>query len=395
MTDAAADLAGRTLAKLRTRLAASDFDGLLLTAPANVQYATGYRSVGSAVHGRSTMAVLVTDTQLIVVGPVADSAPAFDFGLAPDSYLAYGRFYFESAAHPEQRPTELVDQHADRTAAIAAAVRQAGLGLARIGVDLESDDPLRAELADGCPQVHWADAAGWVGTVRAAKLPEEVAVLQRAALLAEDGILAAIEAARVGTTERELAAIVAGTMVAGGGEPRFVVVTSGPRSALADAYATDRPLEPGDLLRFDVGCTVDGYWSDIGRTAVLGKADDRQRRFYDTLLAGEQAQLDRAKPGEIACEIFDLAVRTVQDGGGPNPYRRQHCGHGIGLTTYEPPIIAPGDRGVLAAGMVFCFETPYYELGWGGMMVEDTLVITEDGVRMLTGRARSLTEVPV
>ena len=387
-------LAGATLAKLRGRLAGSGYDALLLTTPANVQYVTGYRSVAAAVHGRSTMAALVTESRVIVVGSVADSAPAFDFGLDPEEYLAYGRFYFESGAGPAQRPTELVDQHPDRVSAVAAAVDLVGVGRARIGLDLPAGDRLAAELAERCPNVWWADAAGWTDAVRATKLPAEIELLQRSARLAEDGILAALRATEIGVTEGDLAAVVAGTMVAGGGEPRFVVVTSGPRSALADAYATDRAVRAGDLLRFDVGCTVDGYWSDIGRTAVLGRADDKQRRFYDALLAGEQAQLDRARPGEIAGDIFDLAVGTVQDGGGPDPYRRQHCGHGIGLSTYEKPIIAPGDRGVLEPGMVFCFETPYYELGWGGMMVEDTLVVTEDGVRMLTGRGRELTEVP-
>ncbi len=93
-------------------------------------------------------------------------------------------------------------------------------------------------------------------------------------------------------------------------------------------------------------------------------------------------------------QIFDRAVAVVEQNGGPVPYRRQHCGHGIGLTTYEQPIIRPGEDGVLAPGMVFCFETPYYELGWGGMMIEDALVITESGASRLTDEVRDLTVVP-
>src|SRR5690606_18514922 len=119
--------------------------------------------------------------------------------------------------------------------------------------------------------------------------------------------------------------------------PRFVVVTAGERAALADAFATDRPLRAGDLVRFDVGGVLDGYWSDIGRTAVVGEPDPLQRRFYDAIEAGEAEQLARIRPGLRAGEVFDLAVREVERRG-LFPYRRHHCGHGIGLDVYEPPI---------------------------------------------------------
>lgn len=94
-------------------------------------------------------------------------------------------------------------------------------------------------------------------------------------------------------------------------------------------------------------------------------------------------------------ELFHRAIEVVEQTGGPNPYRRQHCGHGIGLEVYEAPIVRPDSPTPLEPGMTFCFETPYYELGWGGMMVEDTLVVTDDGVRLLTDRARGLTVIPV
>lgn len=395
MTEAPpATLEQQRLRRLRAELASAPFDALLLTQPANVQYAGGYRSVGAAVHGIAAVAAVVTADELLLVGPVADSAPAFDAGLPEGDFVAYGRFYFES---PDGRATAtgLVDQHADLAAAALTAVRRLGLAHARLGIDTDPQGgAVTSALTDALPGLRVGDAGGWMSTVRAVKLPGEVAILERSARAAEDGIVRAIAAARPGSTERELAAIVAHTMVESGLEPRFVVVTSGPRSALADAFATDRPIARGDLVRFDVGGTLDGYWSDIGRTAVVGPPGDRQRRFYDAILRGEQAELDLAAPGVPASEVFRRAVEVVTAEGGPAPYRRQHCGHGIGLTTYEPPIVRPGDDGLLRPGMVFCFETPYYEVGWGGMMVEDTLVVTEDGCRMLTGRARGLTEVP-
>jgi Xaa-Pro aminopeptidase len=94
-----------------------------------------------------------------------------------------------------------------------------------------------------------------------------------------------------------------------------------------------------------------------------------------------------------AADLFALAVDVTQRRG-LAPYRRHHCGHGIGLDAYEAPIVGPDDDGTLEEGMTFCFETPYYELGWGGMMVEDAVVVTVDGARALTTLSRGLTEVP-
>jgi Xaa-Pro aminopeptidase len=381
--------------KLRERLANAPFDAILAMSASNVDYASGYRSVGAAVHGIPTIAMLVTPTESLMIGPVADSAPAFDSGFPEDDFVAYGRFYFESF-DGTARATSLADQHPDYVSALVEAIARLKLDSATIGID---QDSLSAELRHGLevalPAARWSAASEWLNGVRSQKLPEEVALLTRAAQLAEEGVVAALEAVRTGITEKDLARIVTTTMVSGGMEPRFTVVTSGERSALADAYATDRTIGRGDLLRFDIGGTLDGYWSDIGRTAVVGQPSDKQRRFYDAILAAEERQLAHAKPGVRASELFDIAVAAVEELGGPVPYRRQHCGHGIGLTTYEAPIVRPGDTNELAAGMVFCFETPYYELGWGGMMVEDALVITDSGCTRLTDRARELTVVNV
>jgi Xaa-Pro aminopeptidase len=231
-------------------------------------------------------------------------------------------------------------------------------------------------------------------TVRAVKLPFEQQRLRKAAQLAEEGIAVALAIAAEGVTERDLAARVAATMAAGGGMPRFVVVTTGERSPLADAFPTDLAARPGDLIRFDIGCVYEGYWSDIARTAVVGEPTPRQSSTYRALLQGMLAEFDVVKPGATAGEVFAAAQSTVERLAGPNPYRRHHVGHAIGLSVYERPIIAEGNPTVLEPGMVFCLETPYYELGWGGMMVEDTGVVTDDGFELFTGMDRSLLVVP-
>src|SRR5262249_16862429 len=150
----------------------------------------------------------------------------------------------------------------------------------------------------------------------------------------------------------------------------------------------------GELLRMDVGCDVDGYWSDMARTAVLGAPTPLQRARFDALLAGQQAELQAIRPGCRAGELFDLAVRTTR-AGGLREYRRHHTGHGIGLEIYEPPSIAPGGAEIVLEGMVLCLETPFYEIGWGGILTEDTLVVTADGHRCFTISSRELRVVAV
>lgn len=369
---------------LQAALDESPYDGLALGSAEHIGYATGYRSVASDLFASHRMLALVSGDRTVLVGGASDGAAALDSGIPADDYVPFGTFYFESVDGDAPEP-HLAGRHDSFHDAVAAAVAATGLN-GRIGLDAGAADLVSAIAGGGIERV---DATDWMYDLRAVKLPAEVGLLRLAAQLAEQGIDAAIEEARVGVSEIELANVVAATMAAAGGSPRFTVVTSGPRSALSDARPTDRVLRPGDLLRFDVGCTFEGYWSDVGRTAVVGEPDDLQASRYAAILAGEEAQLGMIRPGITAEDLFDIAVSTVE-ASGLRPYRRHHCGHAIGTEVYERPVIAAGQSTVLRPGMVFCVETPYYEIGWGGMMVEDAVVLTADGAEMLTVSDRSL-----
>lgn len=373
-----------TPTRLRSALAAAPYEWLALGSGPHVGYATGYRSVAGDLFAGHRMLALVSPERTVVVGGASDGAAALEAGIAPDDYVPFGTFFFESAggAAPE---THLSSRHATFAEAAAAAVAQAGLA-GPVGHDAGAADLTALIAGAGAAP---SDATDWMYRLRAVKLPSEIELLRSAAGLAEQGIDAALAAAGHGATEIELASVVAATMAAGGGDPRFTVVTSGVRSALSDARPTHRPLQRGDLLRFDVGCTFDGYWSDVGRTAVVGEPSSLQQQRYRAILTGEQAQLDAARPGITAAELFRIAVSAVEEAG-LRPYRRHHCGHAIGTEVYERPVVAPGHSTMLEPGMVFCLETPFYEIGWGGMMVEDTVVITEDGADALTRSERWL-----
>ena len=378
------ELAIATRDNLRSHLDATPYDWLILGVPQHVAYVTGYRSVAGDIFASHRMAALVNADSVVVVAPVADGGALLDY-VDGDHHEPYGRFYFEGD-HPV---AGFADRHGSFAAALEAAARRFGVS-GRIGIDTAIDQSEQTRLGS-LPGIDEVDesADAWLRRVRSIKLPGEVALLEAAARLAENGIDAALSVAAPGVTERELVAVVAATMVEGGGLPRFLVVTSGERSAFSDARGTDRQLRPGDLVRFDVGCTVDGYWSDVGRTAIVEAPDALTSQRYAAIAAGEEAQLEMIRPGVSAEELFRTAVETVERGG-LRPYRRHHCGHGIGTEVYEPPIVAAGVETLLEPGMVLCLETPFYEIGWGGMMVEDAVELTPTGARRLTHSDRSL-----
>ncbi|HEX7123417.1 MAG TPA: M24 family metallopeptidase, partial [Gemmatimonadaceae bacterium] len=137
-----------------------------------------------------------------------------------------------------------------------------------------------------------------------------------------------------------------------------------------------------------------GYRSDIARTAVLGRPSAKLAAYYQAMLEGEEAMLAAIRPGIPAEDLFRIAVATVQEAGVPH-YRRQHVGHAIGLEVYDALSLAPGVQTPLEAGMTLAVETPYYELGWGGVQVEDLVCVTDDGVRLLNRSSRDLIVLPV
>ncbi|CAH1658407.1 hypothetical protein CHELA20_53388 [Hyphomicrobiales bacterium] len=233
------------------------------------------------------------------------------------------------------------------------------------------------------------DAVPFMLAVRAVKLPGEIALLRAAARMTEAAIEAGMQAARVGVTDKEVAAVVAAAMSAGGGYPRNVTVVGGLDSAFADAFARERPLAPGDLLRFDVGCNYYGYKSDLARTAVMRESTPLQQTRYEALRLGLKAEVDTARAGVTAGEIFEAGLQGITEAGFPS-VRRHHLGHAIGMSVYEQPVITPGSTAVLQAGSTFCLETPYYEPGWGGMMCEDTVIVTETGFTLISSMDRSL-----
>jgi Xaa-Pro aminopeptidase len=161
---------------------------------------------------------------------------------------------------------------------------------------------------------------------------------------------------------------------------------------MSNVQPSERALKPGDAIRFDVGCRYKHYRSDISRIAVLGEPSEKLRHYHNALFMGVQRAYELLKPGLKIAELFDQVVGTVRKEGIPH-YNRSHVGHGIGIEGYDPPNIAASNTGVFEENMVVCIETPYYELGFAGLQVEDMILITGGGAESLMskdGRLRVL-----
>jgi len=195
-------------------------------------------------------------------------------------------------------------------------------------------------------------------------------------------------------TETELASTLTTEMKTLGGGMVFVDVLFGERAALPHGGASERRLKPGDGVLVDMGCTVNGYWSDITRTAFYGDPSKRQTEIYNTVLKANKAAFNAVKPG-ATCESVDIAARKVIEEAGYGKYFIHRLGHGVGLQIHEHPYMVRNNTLTLAAGMVFSDEPGIYIVGELGVRVEDTVVCTQTGCESLTRHRRSLTSYPV
>ncbi|RWH82139.1 MAG: aminopeptidase P family protein [Mesorhizobium sp.] len=380
------ELAGEHRTKIFA-LVANDVGLIMSSSNANKAYLSGYASMAHDVASDYKSAVLATRDHAALVVSAADAGPALEAIEDPGLLYRYGEFYFETTGREgrwfEDGPSATFEE------AAGDAVSRLQIGRELVGIDRSDGDLLWNMGREILGEQRVVDVTNDLRTARARKTRGEIERLRRATSLVENGLHSFIANARVGMTEIDIAALISERIAGGGGVPRFVSVTSGPRSALADAYPSGRSVAAGELIRIDAGCTFDGYWSDVGRTFIFGEPDARQSALYQAILSGLEAELAMLKAGVTASAVFDAAMSAVRAGGIPQ-YRRQHCGHGIGLRSYDSPLITSRDGTELLEGMCLCLETPYYELGREGMMVEDTVCVTPTGHEPITSISREL-----
>lgn len=231
--------------------------------------------------------------------------------------------------------------------------------------------------------------------LRQVKTEREIERVVRAAQIADQAFARIVPLIRPGITEIEVAARLEFEMRQLGSQRTAfdTIVASGERSALPHGAASEKLLAAGDLVTIDFGAVYDGYHSDMTRTVCLGSADERQRHVYATVLAAQQAALSVVKGGVLCREVDRIARDRIQSAG-YGDYFGHGLGHGVGLAIHELPRLSPHAENLpLAAGMVVTVEPGVYLPGWGGVRIEDLVMVTDEGCRILSQTPKALLEL--
>ncbi len=267
---------------------------------------------------------------------------------------------------------------------LCAAVSETGAK--RLGFEAQSATyadyrKLRDELSDVEPVAIDENLA----RLRVCKSAEELDKLRKANRVSYQAFQTFLEEIQIGMTEREAAWILDRRFRELGAEDVSfrTLVCSGPRSAVVHGQPTDKKFEKGDFVIIDRGVILNHYCSDETNTIVLGKASDKQKEVYRIVKTAHDKALELVRPG-AKCSDIDAAAREYIDKKGFGSYFGHGTGHGVGLEVHEQPVISPRGEGVVEEGMVFSVEPGIYIPDWGGVRIEDVVVVTKDGFEMLT-----------
>ncbi len=235
--------------------------------------------------------------------------------------------------------------------------------------------------------VEWVATHEWVKRLRAVKDAEEVTLMRKAVALADEALAHGLQRIRPGMTERELAWIMETYMRTHEAEKISFdfIVAAGPNGAMAHYQAADVPLPLGQPIIIDMGAQLNGYCSDLTRTVCLGDPAETERfwEIYNTVLAAQQKAEAEIRAGMTGIEADAIARRVISDAG-YSEYFGHGLGHGVGLEVHEKPRASYISEDTLAAGNLITVEPGIYITGWGGVRIEDIVLVTEGGVEVLT-----------
>lgn len=361
-------IAEHRLRALQTRLAGEGAPAILVTAPANLRYLTGFEGV---IDDGINAACLVTE------------------GSA--RFYTDHRYTEAAGAAAEGTPWELRAQREDLYAEICEDLVSEGVG----SLLVESAMPhgrfvFLAEKLTGAVRT----VEGFVESQRQVKEVAEVERIARAAALADRAFEYIITVMAPGMSEAEVALELEFYMRRNGSEgmPFSPIVASGPNGARPHAIPGSRRLERGDLVVLDFGARIGDYCSDMTRTVAIGAASDEQRLLHDAVLEANGAGLAAVRT-DVPCPEVDAAARTVLEARGLGREFTHGLGHGVGLDVHELPTLGPRSTHTLRAGMVVTIEPGVYVAGLAGVRIEDLVVVEDAGHRRLTTAPKELIEI--
>ncbi len=226
---------------------------------------------------------------------------------------------------------------------------------------------------------------GVVESLRAIKEPEEIELITKAVEIADNTFEYIEDMIDIGMSEKEVAWEIEKFLREKGSEPIpfDIIVASGLNSALPHAKPSSRKIHSGESVVIDIGARVSGYSSDLSRTICLGTPDDTFNKVYNTVLEAQRVALATIREGITGGEIDNVARIVIKQAGFGEAFGHG-LGHGIGLAPHEPPRLGPNSLEHLADGMVFTIEPGIYLVGWGGVRIEDVVVMESGKIRVVS-----------
>lgn len=230
--------------------------------------------------------------------------------------------------------------------------------------------------------------------IREIKEEYEIDIIRISEKIAADTYKYILNIIKEGLSEIELASEIEYQMKKGGAQKTSfdTIVLSGARTSMPHGMPSNKKISKGDLITMDFGCIYNGYCSDMTRTVILGKASSEQRKIYNTVLNAQLHALENISAGKIAKDI-DSSARIIIEKAGYGNYFGHSLGHGTGLLIHESPNVSPRSEKILEENMVISCEPGIYIPGFGGVRIEDLVVVKNNGIENLTTAEKKFTEI--
>ena len=221
---------------------------------------------------------------------------------------------------------------------------------------------------------------------RRIKSAAEIEIIEEAVQIAEIGLRAGIDTIREGIRECELAGAIIDAVISAGGHGLYAVpavVSSGERWARCEEFPTEKRIRRGELVNIDEGPLFRGYYGEFARMLMIGKPNDEQKQLYQATYEAHRETIKSIRPGMTSPEVAAVSKRIFNEKG-CSQFAEYCVGHGLGMSSAEPPWLSPDDTTELRPGMVIAIEPSVFIPGVGGCRFEDNIVVTDDGYRQLS-----------
>jgi Xaa-Pro aminopeptidase len=342
-------------------------DALLVSHPANVYYLSGFRGDDSWLWVGVDQAILLSDSRF--TDQIADEC----VGL-------------EAIIRKPGRGQTLVSTAAD----VARSAGWRRLAVESTSLHVADWEKLRADLPDG----DWRPSEGYVEDLRVIKDEHEIETMRSAVAIAQRAFAVLRATLRPEDREKDLADGLESTVrrLGGDGSAFPPICAVGPRAALPHAIPTLHRVEESPILLVDWGARSNRYNSDLTRVLITGPLTPKIEKVYNAVLRAEESAIRAIRPGAIAGEIDQIARHSIEEAGFGRSFTHS-TGHGLGLDVHEAPGLRPKADTVLRPGMVVTVEPGIYLKGWGGVRIEDDVLVTPDGHEILTSVPKRLEEI--